>query len=457
MNPSNLLQKHLRHYASIPAHSIGVVAVSGGADSMALLHALMILQRKRPFSLYAATFDHGLRGVQSAEEAAGVATVCAEWGIPHFLSHGAVDPTASGVEARARTARYTFLAGVARQVGADWVATGHHADDQAETVLMHLIRGAGLRGLRGMRPVAPLPTAPALTLLRPLLGVRHADITAYCEYHHIRYYHDSTNDDPAYRRNWVRITALPLLAQVNPDVSGALNRFAEAAALDDDFIESVAAPIKEATTFTTHRAILPRWMLSTLHIAVRIRAIEWVCTRLSSTEPPTFDQLRAAAALVDGDTGKKYELSGGLQARLEHDSLMIEQIKAASIDVVPGRFGLTAGASYWLNVGEWRKFPGGAAVRAIAETGLGVVDFYVQEGQILTLRTPIQGERIRPLNLGGHTKKLKDWLIDHKIPQRWRSRLPVLAVDDTVVAIWDGTDWHRFWSESPPNHSLTMM
>jgi tRNA(Ile)-lysidine synthetase-like protein len=108
-------------------------------------------------------------------------------------------------------------------------------------------------------------------------------------------------------------------------------------------------------------------------------------------------------------------------------------------------------------MGEWCVLPGGAKVRIQAQTGLGQLDFYAAAGQTIALRTPVSGERVRPYKLGGHSKKLKEWLIDRKIPQRWRSRLPILAVDGVAVAIWDGLDWQRFWSEGTPNHSLTLV
>lgn len=457
MNPSNLLQKHLKRFAIIPPHSIGVVAVSGGADSMALLHALTVLQRKRPFSLYAATFDHGLRGTQSAQEAVAVAAACAQWGIPHLTGSGDLDPHAPAVEARARAARYAFLASITRQIGADWVATGHHADDQAETVLMHLIRGAGLRGLRGMLPVTSLPNAPAIPLLRPFLGVHRSEITAYCEHNHIPYHHDPTNDDVHYKRNWVRHVALPTLAQVNPHITTALTRLATAAALDDQFLDSLTDFVRETAVVSSGQVAVSRPTFAALHLALRVRVIAWASEVLGASEPPTFEQLHHAASLADGATGGRAELSGRMSARLEHDAFILERAHIThAIDGVPGGFGLTAGTVYPLGIGLWQTFPDGTAARLVKQTGVGGVEFYVPSGQAVTLRTPIRGERIKPASLGGHSKRLKAWLIDHKIPQRWRDRLPIIAVGETAVALWDGSRWHSFWSDKTPDHALSI-
>jgi len=456
MNPSDsLISVHLLQ-SLIPSNSVGIAAVSGGADSIALLHALLLSQRTQGFLLYVATFDHGLRGQQSADDAAFVAEMSQRWGVECHVGRGGLDPDAPGVEARARAARYTFLAKIAHQLGAGWVATGHHADDQAETVLMHLMRGAGVGGLRGMRPSAPLPGSPELSLIRPLLGVSRVEIMAYCARLHIPYRDDPTNDDLAYRRNWVRHVALPTLAHANPDINGALVRLSEAAGMDDDLLENLARPAMLAASVTASRIIVPRPVFSALPLALRVRVVAWACGRLEPSEPPTFDHLRGAAGLADGQTGGRWELPGGLRARLEHDAFIVERADGSAGDAVPG-LDVSPDDSYTLRLGEWCALAGGGAACWLPESGAGVMDFYVAPGQIVALRTPRSGERVRLFGAGGHSKRLKDWLIDHKIPQRWRARLPVLTVDEIPVGLWDGARWHRFGSDFAPNCSLAVI
>jgi len=450
--PDSLISLHVLQ-SLIPSNSVGIAAVSGGADSMALLHVLSLSQPTRGFLLYVATFDHGLRGQQGADDAAFVAEMSQRWGVTCHVGRGELDPAAPGVEARARAARYAFLAKMAHQVGADWVATGHHADDQAETVLMHLIRGAGVGGLRGMRSSAPLPGSPDLVLIRPLLGVRRAEIIAYCARAHIPYQHDPTNDDPTYRRNWARHIALPTLAHANPDISGALVRLSEAAGMDDDLLENLTRPAILATSVTAGRVIVPRPVFSALPLALRVRVVAWACGRLQPSEPPTFDHLRGAAGLADGQTGGRWELPGGLRARLEHDAFIVERTDGSEDEAVPG-LEVLPDDSYTLRLGAWCALVGGGAVCWLPEPGAGALDFYAAPGQIVALRTPHSGERIRLCGAGGHSKRLKDWLIDHKIPQRWRARLPVLTVEAIPVGLWDGARWHQFGSDFPPNCSL---
>ncbi|MCU0465895.1 MAG: tRNA lysidine(34) synthetase TilS [Anaerolineae bacterium] len=396
------LRYAVRDHRLIPAGSVGLVAVSGGADSMALLHLFVQHQRAHPghYTLYAATLDHGLRGAESAADAAFVEETCAAWGVPCLHGKTDLDPSAPGVEGRARTARYAFLAQSARQVGASWVATAHHADDQAETVLMRVIRGTGVRGLAAMRPRSLLPDAPDLTLIRPLLGVRRTDLLAYCAQQNISFRHDPTNDDPTYRRNWVRAIAIPILAQANPALSGALTRLAEAAQTDDDLLSAVVQPFIDTISIRNGRAHLPRAGLSALHPALRVRAIAWACGQLAIDEPPTFDHLRAAAALSDGTTGGAVELAGGLYARLDHDALVIGRSETAP-DYPPAPWLPTEAVI--IVSSQWTPLTSGQSARWADFPGAGVVDFYADDGQIITLRTLRPGERIRPVGLSGHS------------------------------------------------------
>lgn len=226
----------------------GVVAVSGGADSVALLRAFHQLGG-RP--LVVAHFDHGLREAESDADAAFVADLAGRLGVPYRLGRGKLSADAPGLEAAARRQRYDWLAEVVADCGAGWVATGHTADDQAETVLHRLIRGTGLHGLRGMSDRSPLPVSGRGLgggdwLLRPLLTVTRADVLAYLASLNQPYRDDSTNADPRFTRNRIRHELLPLLRTFNPDAAGALNRLAEQAAEADAAMAGLAADFLRA-------------------------------------------------------------------------------------------------------------------------------------------------------------------------------------------------------------------
>ena len=204
-----------------------VVAVSGGPDSMALLHFL--IQWKKGSPVIAAHVNHGLRGTASDEDAVFVRARATEWGAETVVLEAAIPAKArtraaagAAVEAEARRARYVALREIAERAGADRVFTAHTADDQAETVLLRLVRGAGLRGLAGM---APLSRVQGVRVARPFLSVPREAVLDYLERYAIPYRTDATNDETAAARNYVRHEIMPRLqARLNPAVREALLR-----------------------------------------------------------------------------------------------------------------------------------------------------------------------------------------------------------------------------------------
>ncbi|QDU20150.1 tRNA lysidine(34) synthetase TilS [Urbifossiella limnaea] len=221
----------------------GVVAVSGGADSVALLRALEGVE-----PLIVAHFHHGLRGAEADADAAFVRELAGRLGCRFELGGADVRAAGGNLEAAARRLRYGWLAEVAAATGAAWVATGHTADDQAETVLHRLVRGTGLRGLRGIAAAMPLGT---VQLVRPLLAVGRVDVLAFLADLGQPFRTDTSNADPRFTRNRVRAELLPLLTTFNPAAPAALTRAAEQSSEAFDLIDRLAAEL-------LGRAELPR-------------------------------------------------------------------------------------------------------------------------------------------------------------------------------------------------------
>jgi tRNA(Ile)-lysidine synthase len=313
-----------------------LIGVSGGLDSLVLLHAALTVRRRLDIDLMAATLDHGLRGPDGAADADHVVRLSGEWGVPCVrgaLSHGALDSTGIGIEAAARTARYTFLAETARSVGAKWVAVGHHADDQAETVLAHLIRGAGLDGLAGMRAIAPLPGHADLHLLRPLLTVRRAALAQYAARYAIIPRHDATNDDPAFIRNRIRHDLIPRMAELNAGIVEALVRLADNAALDADYLhQTVNALLTDRALVeiaTPEQAIVSRAVLARLHPALARRLLMRLVEPLY--DPARDDMLtheRLSAMITQLDTGKTgdIDVGGGVQVQFSRQWIAFKRL-----------------------------------------------------------------------------------------------------------------------------------
>jgi tRNA(Ile)-lysidine synthase len=231
---------------------VGVlVAVSGGADSVALLRGLAALKTDGPGRLVAAHFDHRLRGMDSTADREFVVALCQQLGIECHVGQWDAGRSSAGrsssgypdgVEAAARAARYEFLQATAERLGARYVAAAHTFDDQAETVLHHLVRGTGLAGLAGMSRARPL--GAAVTLIRPLLAFRRSDVLEYLGALGQPYCDDATNRDPAFTRSRIRHELLPLLARdYNPRVIDALVRLSSLASETQATIDGLVAEL----------------------------------------------------------------------------------------------------------------------------------------------------------------------------------------------------------------------
>ena len=246
-----------------------VVGVSGGADSVALLAVLRDLSTdpSRGYRLIVAHFHHGLRS-QANQEEQFVAELAGRWGLPCQTCRGDVRAEAQrrreGTEVTGRRLRYEFLREVAGRHGASYVAVGHHADDQVETVLFRLFRGCHLRGAAGMRASRPL--GEGVLLVRPLLGVRGAEVEGYCRRRGLEWCRDASNADPAFRRNVIRHELLPLLRGVSPQVDQAVLDLAAAAREAEDQLHHLGqAALGRAKAAAADAAWGPALDLTALH------------------------------------------------------------------------------------------------------------------------------------------------------------------------------------------------
>ena len=314
-----------------------VVGVSGGTDSLALLHLLAGLRKSLFFRLHVATLDHGLRGDAGAADARFVVEMAQAWNLPVTAGYTAVRALAKerglGIEAAARIARYDFLASVAREVGAERVAVAHHAGDQVETALLHLLRGSGLSGLAGMAYSNSVPGHPALTLIRPLLDVPRADLEAYCCEYNLQPRHDASNDDTAYTRNRLRREVIPYLRELSPQIERRLLQLAEIAAVEDDFVTGALNRLVESSVRRVgERILLPRAVFSELHPALQRRFILWAARMLEGGEEVGYIHISTAVEVaLHGQVGARALLTGGVQLRVDYETLVIEP-ESASVE-----------------------------------------------------------------------------------------------------------------------------
>ena len=217
-----------------------VIGCSGGPDSLCLLHLLREAAPQFELTLTVAHLNHQLRAEQSLADERFVRASAERWGLPIFVESQDVAKIAKArkqsIEEAARQIRYAFLGRIAAEVGAQKITVGHHADDQTETILMHLLRGSGLEGLRGMMPCSPLPhrslndTAKSggdVRLIRPLLEISRPEIEAYCREHQLTPRQDSSNQDTTFFRNRLRHELMPILERYNPKIGVSLQKLAK--------------------------------------------------------------------------------------------------------------------------------------------------------------------------------------------------------------------------------------
>lgn len=418
-----------RHGLLLPGRHI-LVACSGGADSLALLDILLQLRTLRQLTITAAHFEHGIRGQDSRDDAAFVRQFCRNQGIACLVKSGDVPAFAAreglSLELAARTLRYRFLWQAREEAGADVLATAHHADDQAETVLMRILRGTGPDGLAAMRPATGCH-------IRPLLGVTRQEIERYCQERDLVPRHDATNDLPDCTRNRLRLKVLPYLrTHGNPEISRALCQLSELASEENDYLEqelSAAWPYLQADN-SEHALLLEP--LQRLHPALRRRALRrFFRENTGSMKDLGFLHIQALSHLVScGQTGKQLALPGGWQAsvaygrlglRLQAEAPAGKSLSKVIAAAVPGR---TCLCSWILHASLLTKCPASTTPAGF------YLDAGVLEDGPLVLRTRRPGDI---MSLPAGHKKLKDILIDDKVPREARDGLLLLASGHEVL------------------------
>ena len=449
-----------------------VVAASGGPDSTALLRSLHRLQDEHRLMLHVAHLNHDFRGAEADHDAAFVQRLADGLGLPCSIDKE--DPIAyqrergiSSFEQAAREMRYAFLSVVASTVGAVAVALGHTADDQAETVLLHLLRGSGLHGLRGMAEVAEWPwpdPRPGPLLFRPLLGATKADTTAYCRELGQLYREDSGNYMWRFTRNKVRLDLMPKLArEYNPRVREALTRISRVATDEVDYIESelsrhwpdIALELGDSVSLSISG-------LSALHPALQRLALRRAYTRITSDARGLAEShLEAMLSLLRRQrSGLAMDLPRGVRASRNENAYILSRPAGA---LQPPRLGgehaivlpRTPGEGTETTVGGWLVSlwvvePGQPASSLCPEgetRQFSALLYRDALGGVATVRTRRPGDRFQPSGMTG-TKKLQDFFIDAKVPRERRDSIPLLVCERGIAWVVG----HRVagWATSSP-------
>ncbi|MFQ5458638.1 MAG: tRNA lysidine(34) synthetase TilS, partial [Myxococcota bacterium] len=439
-----------------------VVAVSGGPDSMALAHALCVMAPEGGWEVHAAHLHHGLRGRAADEDLALVEAWAAREKVPLTVERLGPDALAGpGVEARARTLRYEFLRRVAAQAGAARIATGHTMDDQAETVLLRLLRGSGTRGLAGIQPKRPDG------VIRPLLLAMRAEVLTYLAGAGVAYGDDETNTDPRFLRNRVRHEVLPLLRSLSPRITERLASLAERMRADEAYLAAetgrLGTPWLEkdrggAAGAGNAPPAADREQLLKLPEAIRSRVLLALLAEAGAPPDRLADVIdRIEAHLAPEVAPGSLDLGGDLQVRWDSRGLTVapaaggasgaaergltvpgltplpggRAIRATILDDAAGEGGDTAGAGTRALFDEARVSAEGPKAAGEADPARASFDLDAL-ALPLRVRTRRAGDRMRPRGFD-HRRKLKDVLIDAGVPRDARDGVPLVLDGEEII------------------------
>ena len=449
----------IRREELLPPGERVVVGVSGGPDSLCLLHILWNCRQALGIDVHVAHLNHLIRGAEADADAEFVASLAAQWGIPCTVKARKVLSVAReqklAVEEAARRVRYAFLAETAQKVGAARIAVGHNADDQSETVLMHWLRGAGLAGLRGMLPATRLADlrliagseARGVWLIRPLLGVPREHIERYCEQHGLSPRFDRSNLDTTMYRNRLRHELLPYLErEFKPHFREILRRSARVIRDDHELLSHLSNSAwqrvvrevsEEAVIFDrdSWRALHPSLQRATLR-----RAVQHLRRSLRDV---SFQHIEAALYVgLEGSVGARSTLPRELLLTVGYDTLLVANkafvpppdfvtLTAGPVQLtVPGVTALPDGGQV-----EIRTMPKEALSSEWSPQGDPWQAFFDADvlGKELSLRRKRAGDRFCPLGMRGRHKLVSELLVNSKVPVWWRDQVPLLVRGDDEI------------------------
>lgn len=416
----NKLRAFLKEQALLSPGDKVIAAVSGGADSVAMLFALYLLRDELGITLEAAHFNHHLRGAESDRDEAFVTDFCGRYCIPLHLGSGRIVSGKKGLEAAARDARYAFLRSLPGKV-----ATAHTADDNAETVLMRLIRGTGLKGLGAIAPVSG-------NVIRPMLTVTRDDVEAFLEEYALPHVEDSSNAEDDFLRNRIRHGILPLMRAENPRIGENLSAMALLLRQDEACLQAMI-PEEQMPDVSRLKAMEP---------ALRRRTLERFLKAQGVREPEQIHILQAEQLLYHWSPSASMQFPGGVTIGRQYDRLVRPECAPELPETrlsVPGETCIGGKRFVSEYATDLEERPDSVLVCPVG---------------VLIVRSRRSGDTMR---LPGGTRSLKKMYIDRKIPASQRAAVPVLADDRGVLAVFGiGTDI-RFRPDSLPAVRVTLI
>lgn len=411
-----------------------IVAISGGPDSVAMLHALHCLREEYGLDLYGAHLNHNFRGIEAQLDAEYVSKLCESLGIICFIKSvdvpGYARDQGLSPEEAGRILRYKFFDEIANRVKASKIAVAHNENDQAETVLMRLLRGTGLQGLTAIHIRRD-------QIIRPLLKIDRKTIEEYCDQHKLSPRIDKTNLESIYYRNKIRLDLIPYLEEnYNGNIIENLVKTADILKDDFDFIEERAREVFDDLVIRQNedRLELPIGGIKILHKALQSRIVRLAGEHLlGRQEILEYKHVQQVLDLIErGLTGKRLDLPMGLVAKISYEKIYFTTEEGEDKEFI---YDLPIEGSLFLE-----EIGGTFTTRVIKREDLEEIsrDKYCKSfdyGEIqstLNIRNRRDGDRFYPLGLTG-SKKLKDFFIDYKIDRDERNRIPLVCDGDEII------------------------
>lgn len=423
-----------------PGHHL-LVAVSGGPDSVALVTLLYRLAPRWRLRLTAVHFNYGLRGKESEEDQAFVKALCASLEVPLRCVplDVRVRPQRVSLQAQARDLRYSAMARLAEEIGADRIAIGHTADDQAETILLWMLRGAGLAGLAGM------PAQRDGMIIRPLYEVRRQAVLAFLDARGQAYRQDSSNAKPLYTRNRIRHELVPVLKRLAPAAMDALCRMGEVCREDDRYMNVQAMSLYSALVQQEGDGSysMDRHRLQTQPSALQRRLLRELFRRMRPTRrAPSLATVEAVRKLISAKGEGERSCAGGVRIEMTQNIVLVQP--AGAIAAKPASMVIEEEAVQvpsiieWVGTGQRIRVQEGSSEKAhhlSASDGWSMVVDADLLSRPLRIRSWRAGDRFVPSGMKGQSKKLQDYFVDLKVPLSQRRRIPILEAPEGIVGV----------------------
>jgi len=430
--------KTIKQYNMINEGELVLVGVSGGPDSIALLHLLVRLKKELPFDLHAAHLDHSFRGRQAEEEALWVKKTAEGWGIGCTLAKFDVPALARRKHLSAQDAghqaRASFFLSLQEELGAQKIAVGHQANDQAETLLMHFLTGAGSEGLSGILPVQG-------SYIRPLLSVEREDIEEYCSEHGLSPRRDPSNEKDIYLRNKIRNQLVPWLKEnINPNLVNTLNRTAQILLAQEEYLQLTTEQV--AKKYVLHNGCIKILLkdFSSLHIALQRRLIRSAYRHVGKKQGLQFKHVEEVRELLlDKQVGKVLHLPDEVKVEKEYEAILfyrgsiVENKDPKNINPIKKRILNIPGDTDIPEIGKTirTQYADFLPNNIPADTAYLPCEGYSPP---LYIRARQEGDKFCPYGYN-NSKKLKEYFIDKKIPRKTRDSILLLADEKEVIWI----------------------